>query len=50
MKKRLDAVGFQREAREELSEKYATDREDFLRELKKKYGHLRKQRLDVHDR
>jgi len=42
MKKKFDAVGFQRKIREELSEKYNADREAFLRDLKKKYGFLKK--------
>ena len=44
MKKRFDAVKFQRKVREELSNKYSSDRETFLRELREKYGHLRKQK------
>ena len=43
MKKRFDAVRFQRRAREESGKRYRLDREAFLRELNKKYGHLRKQ-------
>jgi len=38
MKKKFDAVKFQRKVREELSKKYNVDREAFLRELKEKYG------------
>lgn len=38
MKKKFDAVQFQRKAREQLSKKYREDREAFLRELKEKYG------------
>lgn len=45
MKKRFDAVKFQRKMREDLSEKYNSDREEFLRELKEKYGHLQKQKV-----
>jgi len=40
--KKFDAVKFQRKVREELSEKYNANREAFLRELKEKYGNLRK--------
>ncbi|MFQ6003077.1 MAG: hypothetical protein ACE5KJ_04960 [Candidatus Zixiibacteriota bacterium] len=50
MKKKFDAVKFQRKAREELSKKYTTNRESFLRELKEKYGYLRKQRVGTHIR
>ena len=42
MKKSFDAVGFQRRARAELSEKYLKDREVFLKDLKKRYGKLGK--------
>lgn len=41
MKPKFDAVEFQRKVREELSEKYLSDREAFLRELKEKYGNFR---------
>ena len=44
MKKKFDAVKFQREIREELSKKYSDDPKAFMRELRKKYGHLRKQK------
>jgi len=44
MKKKFDAVKFQRKVREELSIKYSSDRKAFLRELREKYGHLRKQK------
>ena len=40
MRKKFDAVKFQRKIREELSSKYNTDREAFLNELKVKYGVL----------
>jgi hypothetical protein len=50
MKKKFDAVKFQREAREQLTKQYTSDREGFLRELKEKYGHLRKQRIGTHTR
>ncbi len=46
MKKKFDAVKFQREVREELSEKYNSNRKAFLRELKEKYHHLQKQKED----
>jgi len=44
MKKKFDAVDFQRRVREDLSKKYTSNREAFLRELKEKYGNLRKQK------
>lgn len=40
MKKKFDAVEFQREARERMSRQYNLNREEFLRELREKYGHL----------
>jgi len=45
MKKKFDAVRFQRKIREELGKKYSTNRDEFLRELKTKYGHLQKQQI-----
>lgn len=39
-KKKFDAVEFQRKRREELSRKYNSDREGFLRKLREKYGNL----------
>jgi len=44
MKKKFDAVKFQRKIRGELSAKYNTDRESFLNELKVKYGVLKKEK------
>ena len=41
MKKRFDAVEFQRKAREELSKRYCADPEAFVRELQEKYGRPR---------
>ncbi|MCL0068204.1 hypothetical protein M1N42_00440 [Thermodesulfovibrionales bacterium] len=48
MKKKFDAVKFQRKIREELSEKYFSNREAFLRELKEKYGNLQKRKAGTH--
>lgn len=48
MKKKFDAVKFQRKVREELSKKYTSNRDVFLRELKEKYGHLRKRKTKIH--
>ena len=50
MEKKFDAVKFQREVREELSEKYSSNREAFLRELKERYGNLQKQKASTHIR
>lgn len=47
MKKKFDAVKFQRNAREELGKKYSTNRDVFLRELKEKYGYLQKRKAGV---
>jgi len=44
VKKKFDAVKFQRKVREELGKKYSTNRDAFLRELKEKYGCLKKQK------
>ena len=44
MKKKFDAVRFQRKRREELSKKYNSDREAFLREFKEKYGGLQRKK------
>jgi hypothetical protein len=48
MKKKFDAVEFQRKVREELSKRYSANRNAFLRELKEKYGYLQKQKGDTH--
>ncbi len=50
MKKKFDAVKFQRQVREEVSEKYSSNREAFLRELKEKYGNLQKRMAGTHIR
>lgn len=50
MKKKFDAVTFQRKVREELSKKYLSDRKGFVRELGEKYGYLQKQKLGTHIR
>jgi hypothetical protein len=42
MKKKFDAVEFQRRTREELGRKYTSSREAFLRELREKYGSSKK--------
>jgi len=50
MRKKFDAVEFQRKVRQELSKKYSTDRDTFLRELREKYGHLKRQKIGTHIR
>lgn len=50
MKKKFDAVKFQQKVREELSVKYCSNREAFLRELKEKYSGFRKQKFTTHHR
>jgi hypothetical protein len=45
MKKKFDAVKFQRKVREELSKMYSTDRNSFVHMLKDKYGHKQKQKV-----
>lgn len=47
MKKKFDAVKFQRKVREELSEKYLSNRLQFLRQLTEKYGRLQRQKVAV---
>ncbi len=44
MKKKFDAVKFQRKRREELSQKYNSDREAFLRELREECGSSRRKK------
>jgi hypothetical protein len=44
MKKKFDAVQFQRQRRDELSKEYSLSRKGFLRELEEKYRGLRKPR------
>ena len=50
MKKRFDAVKFQRKIREELGKKYSANREVFLSELQRKYGNLPKQKIGTQKR
>jgi hypothetical protein len=38
MKKKFDAVKFQRMVRKKLSDEYSSDREGFLQALKEKHG------------
>lgn len=48
MKKKFDAVGFQRKVRKELGKKYSTNRDAFVGELKEKYGHLKRRKVGAH--
>ena len=48
MKEKFDAVKFQRKIRGQLSERYLSNREAFLRELREKYGNLQKQKVMMH--
>ena len=48
MKKKFDSVQLQREIRARLSEKYAHSREEQMRELREKFGHLRKRKVGAH--
>ena len=41
MKKKFDAVKFQQDARKKMSEKYNSNREEFMRELNLRYGELK---------
>jgi hypothetical protein len=50
MKKKFDAVEFQRKIRLELSEKYNSNREEFLNELKRKYSELPEHKTHNHVR
>ena len=45
MKKKFDAVGFQRKVRQKLSKSYSSNRGNFLKELREKYGYSRKQKV-----
>lgn len=45
MLKKFDAVRFQREVRKKLSAMYTSDRASFLRELEKKYGQLKREKV-----
>ncbi len=43
MEKRIDAVKLMREIRLKLGEKYLRSREEEMRDLKEKFGHLRRE-------
>ena len=49
MEKKFDAVKFQRKVREELSKRYTTNHDTFLRELKEKYAYLQKQKVSAYN-
>ncbi len=42
MKKKFDAVGFQREMRKKLSKEYLKNRKKFITDLKQKYATRKK--------
>jgi len=44
MKKKIDSVKMMREIRTKLSEDYSKSRDKELRELKEKFGHLKKKK------
>lgn len=48
MEKKIDAVKLMRDIRAKLGEKYAKSQKDELRELKEKFGHLRKKKDVAH--
>lgn len=48
MKKKFDAVNFQRKVREKLGEKYSSNRDDFLRKLKEYNGNRNEKNLKHH--
>jgi len=43
MKKKFDAVQFQRKIREKLGKEYSKNRKNFLRSLREKFGNLQPQ-------
>ena len=45
MEKKIDSVKLMREIRLQLSEKYSKSRETELKELKERYGHLKKKKV-----
>lgn len=48
MEKKIDSVRLMRETRERLSEKYLKSRDEELKELKEKFGHLKKEKAGTH--
>ncbi|MEK6742484.1 MAG: hypothetical protein AABZ15_02690 [Nitrospirota bacterium] len=48
MEKKIDAVKLMRDIRAKLGEKYAKSQKDELRQLKEKFGHLRKKKDVAH--
>jgi hypothetical protein len=47
MEKKIDAVKLQREIRLRIGEKYLRSREDELKDLKEKFGHLKKKKFST---
>jgi hypothetical protein len=50
MEKKVDAVKLMRDIRAKLGEKYAKSQKDELRELKEKFGNLKKKKDVAHAR
>lgn len=50
MEKKIDAVKLMREIRTKLAEKYLKSRDEELKELKEKFGHLKKEKVGTHSR
>jgi len=48
MKKKFDAVKFQRKICGGLSKNYSSDHDTFRRELKEKYGHSEQRKTGTH--
>ena len=48
MEKKFDSVKLMREIRRKLSEKYLKSRDEELKELKEKFGHFKKEKVDTH--
>lgn len=48
MEKKFDSVKLMREIRRKLAEKYLNSRDEELTELKEKFGHLKKEKVDTH--
>lgn len=48
MEKKIDAVKLQREIRLRMGEKYLKSRENELKDLKEKFGHLKKKKFSTH--
>jgi len=49
MEKKIDSVKLMQEIRRKLSEKYLKSRDEELKELKGKFGHLKKEKIGTHE-